>query len=867
LSTHQFEHLPLVLRNTGAARLTGGGTPNPTTDTNRTNRAGHAQALSGSASAWSEEWKLQQEKRTEDDLPSISAGIPLLLKIDTSLDIDEIRKRFNFEVVSEEEDGFVIVASADISLTKFQEVVNAFANGIYGSATVAKVHELRQDPTQQDRLSRILSDNLIASWNTIAENDFYIIDFGIACVGDWQIPNKPERGRRTDAAWAKIEAEWSGERQESYMKWDDLRETRLAAAESIISAYGSEILGNYDGARSDAPMLPDSFTLRVKLTGKALKDFVLNYPYLFEVTEPDDIQTPQGQRREDREEVPLLQIGSPSEDAPAVCVIDSGIQEEHLWLAPAIDQTASRCFLLNRPKNEVADLVRTGGHGTRVAGAILHGEHDGKEGLTNFDAWIQNARVLNEERKLPETMLPAAVLRDVVRHFHNGPRQTRIFNQSINANAPCRTKHMSSWAAEIDALSNELDVLVIQSVGNIPVTGEPPNLGLKELLENGQTFPGYFAEAVCHIANPAQSLQALTVGSVSYEAYRDQEWRSFSSQLGDSSGFSRAGLGIWDTIKPEVVEFGGDVLISSARLAIITTPPIASACYPLLTRSTLYGGPAVARDEVGTSFAAPKVARIAARIANVLPNESTLTYRALIAQSARWPAWAESLSSDEKAGLIRRIGFGVPDIERASTNSNFRTTFLSGSKTICAGDCHVYQVPIPESLRRPADEFDIRIDVTLSYSAEPRRTRRGHRGYLSTWADWTSVRQGERRETFLTRALRTGVSPVQEGDSLEWMVAAQADWGQIPSVRRNIGTLQKDWTVIKSNALPEDFCIAVRGHKGWSNDPGSSASYVLTVTLESLGERIQIYEPLRIAINELQAEIELENLEVEIGEV
>jgi hypothetical protein len=99
------------------------------------------------------------------------------------------------------------------------------------------------------------------------------------------------------------------------------------------------------------------------------------------------------------------------------------------------------------------------------------------------------------------------------------------------------------------------------------------------------------------------------------------------------------------------------------------------------------------------------------------------------------------------------------------------------------------------------------------------------------------------------------------------MVAAHSDWGQIPSVRRNIGTLQKDWTVIKSNALPEDFCIAVRGHKGWSYDPESSASYVITVTLESLGERIQIYEPLRIAINELQSEIELENLEVEIGEV
>ena len=36
----------------------------------------------------------------------------------------------------------------------------------------------------------------------------------------------------------------------------------------------------------------------------------------------------------------------------------------------------------------------------------------------------------------------------------------------------------------------------------------------------------------------------------------------------------------------------------------------------------------------------------------------------------------------------------------------------------------VYQVPIHQELRGQADEFDIRIEVTLSYVAQPRRTRR-----------------------------------------------------------------------------------------------------------------------------------------------
>ena len=58
-------------------------------------------------------------------------------------------------------------------------------------------------------------------------------------------------------------------------------------------------------------------------------------------------------------------------------------------------------------------------------------------------------------------------------------------------------------------------------------------------------------------------------------------------------------------------------------------------------------------------------------------------------------------------------------------------------------ECHIYQVPIPAGLRRQADEFDIRFEVTLSYVAQPRRTRRNLRRYLSTWVDWKSSKLGE----------------------------------------------------------------------------------------------------------------------------
>jgi hypothetical protein len=598
------------------------------------------------------------------------------------------------------------------------------------------------------------------------------------------------------------------------------------------------------------------------MPGKGLKDLVLNYPYIFEVIEPDDMETPQQAQRDEAAAAEQIQILPPTESCPVVCVIDSGIQEQHLWLSPAIDTQASHCFLSNVPDTDVADYF-PGGHGTRVAGAIVHGEAIPKTGGVQADLWIQNARVLDGACEIPKDMFPPVVLREVVRHYREGPRGTRIFNHSINAITPCRTRHMSAWAAEIDRLGYEYDVLLIQSAGNIEMSRNAPCLGVAELIAGGKAYPDYLAEAACRIANPAQSLQALTVGSVAYQHFQSGGWLSFADQAGNSSAFSRCGLGIWDTIKPEVVEYGGDFLCTPGTPTSVDTPTLGRDCYPELLRSTMHGGPAYDRDVVGTSFAAPKVTRIAAQLQAALPGNSCLLYRALIVQSARWPAWGEALRRDQRAALLKRIGFGVPDMERATSNTNHRTTFITHEdEEIAAREGHIYQVRIPEALRRPGDEYDIRVEVTLSYVAEPRRTRRTHRGYLSTWVDWISNRQGESLDAFRTRALRAGDEVTQEGTSFGWTIESNPLWGRIPGIRRNIGTVQKDWAILKSNALPDDLCIAVRGHPGWSHDPESVARYSLVVSFEIDGREIPIYEPLRTAALELQAELQTE-VEVE----
>jgi hypothetical protein len=895
---HNFEHLPLLLRQRGPARLGRPPRQSPQTIANRNARRAHSESLVAASQSLSANWEerraRRQEQAQEQGLPVIPQGIPILLQVDPSLDLDVLREKFSFEIVAEQEEGYVIVASEDIEIAPFVAMVNAFAVKVHGSARVAYVYQLFDDPHQMERLRRILSDHLFDDWQRINDQQLYVVDIGVACVGTQEVPKSPFKGKRdSDADWARKMLDWSQARSDAYNAWDAIRIAREEEITRIIEGYHAEILHLVDGAPFDAAVLPDSFTIRLRIVGRGLKDFVLNYPYIFEVVEPEDIALPQRERGEGVAPAEMAAPVAPPADAPAVCVIDSGIQEGHVLIEPAIDRATSYCFLPGHRPEDIGDFVRPAGHGTRVAGAVLYGETVAKNGRPQLPFWIQNARVLDENSTMPVEMPPPEVMRAVVERFCRGARQTRIFNHSINANTFCRVRYMSAWAAEIDSLCEAFDILIVQSAGNLLLSAVNPNLGVREHLAAGRDYPAYLYEPSTRIANPAQSLQALTVGSVAYGSLEAGAWRTFAPERGHPSAFSRSGPGIWSVIKPEIIEYGGDnVRTRNLPTDVQAGGQIPEAC-PELVRSTMFPpGPPFDRDQAGTSFAAPKVARLAAQLEQLLPTEPALLYRALIVQSARWPIWAEQLLADlrtrdpqdpefdqllreqrlnEVSQVIRCIGYGIPDEARATTNTDHRTTFItSGETSIRARECHIYQVPIPPQLRSPADEFDIRVDVTLSYVAQPRRTRRNLRRYLSTWLDWKSSKLGESINDFRLRAMKeeSDAEPVQ-GSVLPWTLQNSSSTGFVRNTKRSNGTVQKDWAIVKSNRLPNEFCIAVVGHQGWSRDPDSTARYALTVTLEIVGQEIAIYEPLRTAVIELQHQLEAEvapEVEIEVDE-
>jgi hypothetical protein len=296
---------------------------------------------------------------------------------------------------------------------------------------------------------------------------------------------------------------------------------------------------------------------------------------------------------------------------------------------------------------------------------------------------------------------------------------------------------MSAWASAIDNLTWQKDILFIVAAGNLPPDGRIglTRLSAREHIGANRLYPDYLLEDSSRIANPAQSFQALTVGSIALNSYHAPPYSSIA-QKDKPSAFSCSGFGIWNTIKPEVVEYGGDLVKDE------NTPPniiIRNDVCPELVRSTLNGGSAVGTDKVGTSFAAPKVSHIAARLAAELPNESCLLYRALIVQSARWPEW--TMADDvNKLHVLRQIGYGLPNVDRALGNAPNRITLMTtGERRIVAKQAHVYQVKLPEQLRSQGESLEILLEVTLSYKAQPRRTRRNRRKYLSTWLDWGTV--------------------------------------------------------------------------------------------------------------------------------
>jgi hypothetical protein len=773
--------------------------------------------------------------------------MPFLIQVDVEADpIDFVCTAFGLEILSEQEDGYLLVASRDVDLAELESAIVKFESHATRGGSAAKLHGIFG---ASSRLARVLSEELSAIWPALDASTEYIVDLSVECLGPARPPSEPEQTEKdTPDSWARKQARYEAKWFQVYQRWDETRDRRTHELRGLISHYRGQILGIVDEVGEHR--LQDSFSVRVQICGDGLRDVVQSYAFIFEASLPDDVQQPANSGGASVA-THRTQLQGPAPDAPRVCVIDSGLQEGHVLLRDAVDTEASMSFLPGDAS--VGDQVSPNGHGTRVASAVLYPNGIPQGGYA-LPCWIQNARVLDASNQLPRNSYPPRVLQQVVEQYHG--QGTSLFVHAVNAVNASRPHYMSAWAATLDQLCADRDVLVLQAAGNLPISGIGANPGVTEHLARGRPYPKYFDEASTRVANPGQSLHAVTVGSIGAAHAQFDTWRTLAG-LNQVSAFSRGGPGIWNTIKPEIVEYGGDFGVDESTPVRVGMPPGLRSAYPELVRSTLHGGPAYDRDECGTSFAAPKAAFIAAEIAKELPEQSALLHRALLINSARWPKEVHTRDPTEMLATIRRIGFGLPDLERATRSTPTRVTlFTAGEQRVTARQAHVYQVRVPDSLRSVAATYPVLVEVTMAYAARPRRTRRGHRHYLSTWVDWKTSKQGEPATAFLGRVLKdTEAAEGDVGAVFDWMLSDRGDTGQVPGVRRNVGTVQKDWAFVSGDDLPRDFCLAVIGHPGWDTHVAANARYSLCVTFEILQGDLDLHADVEVALEELRAEI------------
>lgn len=852
----EFEHLKIPHEHSGKAKLGRGGAASLRSRQNEANPQQHSDFILGKSRRLNDYWRQIREERQQRNEPELPPEVPMLIQVDPRMDLDAVRSAFDFEIVAEYEDGYLVVANDDLNFSALEEKLNKLISGQRGGGNAAKIYDLADQEDQRSRLSRILSDDLLASWADIDDETEYTVDVGIECLGKIKEPSEPvRRPNDTDQRFAEKERKYREKIEEMYFEWDALKSARETLLGEFVENYSGTIGSIIDGETNGGVFaLSDSFTARITINGKGLKDLALNYPFVFEITSPDNISNPISKILGPNGEI-TAEFDQPTEGSPAVCVIDSGVQHNHPLLINAVNPEHSFCLVPGEPTT-LGDQVRPHGHGTRVAGAVLFPNGVPRAGRHLLKCFIQNARVLNQNNGLSNRIFPPDMVKTIVERYNSAEfGNTKIFNHSISASRPCHVKQMSAWAASIDLICYERDILFVQCTGNLPETSNDPiQRGILEHIQNRDTYPNYLLRRSSRIANPAQSLSALTVGSVS-NPWTDGTRNSFSNRAASPSAFTRTGLGIWDDIKPEVVEFGGDLVTDGATPPLFTTP---SEVCPELVRAQNTLGPHFSSDEVGTSYATPKVTSIAVEIQKEFPLEPATFYKALIVQSARWPDWAfNDHDRNNWANYIRYFGFGIPSLGRAIANNEHRVSLhTSGEIRIKAGDIHVYHIPIPTEIATQANEQRILIEATLVYAAKPRRTRRKPRGYLGTWVDWVTSEKNQRKEVFLGKVTKEHALIDEENSAIPWGLGMRSNVGDIDGTRRNLGTTQKDWAIVQAHELPNSFCIAVRGHKGWDAHPDSYAKYSLVISFESLDRDLLIYDPIRVEVENLNVEVE-----------
>ncbi len=355
----------------------------------------------------------------------------------------------------------------------------------------------------------------------------------------------------------------------------------------------------------------------------------------------------------------------PPEDGPRVCVVDSGLASNHPLLSAHVGHTEAVLTAATSPADEH-------GHGTMVGGIAVFGHVRAcyQQGHFPSPLTLFSARVLNADNCFDDEQLIIHQMRRAIELFMAPPHNCRVFNLSLGDEHPWLRDNgrQSMWAESLDILAREFNVLLVISAGNQDVGQARWTAESEQIVA---TYPDYLFEPDCGLCRPATAAIPITVGGIADAdtpsvptPARENDLIMAVASSGQPTPTTRVGPGLNGAIKPEFVAPAGNLAFQgfSGSRQVQSDPGIAVMSFSHQPTERLFA------FDVGTSFAAPHVARLSALLWASLEDRleeepQANLVRAVLASAALPPEPLHECISPEhgEEGVRHVCGYGVID--------------------------------------------------------------------------------------------------------------------------------------------------------------------------------------------------------------
>ena len=422
------------------------------------------------------------------------------------------------------------------------------------------------------------------------------------------------------------------------------------------------------------------------------------------------------------------------DNAPLAAVLDSGVFTGNPLLRTVV--VAEEEF--DTTEHSTTDL---NGHGTGVAGIVVYGDFQDSIQSRIFTPLVRicNGKIMHNENGnplFPEDIRPEKIVKDAITYFHD-TYGCRIFNLSAgNCESIYQGGRQFPWASMLDDLSRELDIVIIVSAGNVSNPLINDFSSRDELMQKSRDR---LFDPEHRLIDPATSALSITVGSITRCAEPALARGAMSNPLSVGkkdypSVFTRIGKGINKSIKPDFVDYGGNYslrqIVGGNNRWLMTDQNLME---PTLNHTT----EKVFKGFCGTSFSAPHVTHMAARLERALEKQlgqkpSANLIRAMLANSAKCSVEMETwgmnstdtyytgLDNPKRERLMRLNGYGKISDQSLFSTDNAVTLFAEDKLPL--RDFHLYKIPIPQQFAKIRATKSI--TVSLAYNPVTKMSRK-----------------------------------------------------------------------------------------------------------------------------------------------